>query len=85
MDKWKKRFPLVGDVFCRWGMFSEVNYIIILQGLKWFDSEKVMQEYKNIEHIPLIDWKDTSDRCLSMGHKNFIKELVRIHNLNKEN
>jgi len=85
LDTWKKRFPLVGDIICKWGMFSEVNYIIILQGLKWFDSKKIIEEYKHIEHIPLIDWKDTGDRCLSMGHKNFIKELVRIHNLNKEN
>ncbi len=85
LDTWKRRFPIAQDIVCKWGMFTELNYIVILQGLKWFDSEKVMKEYKHLGHIPLADWENTGDKCLHMGHKNFIQEIVRIHNLNKEN
>ena len=80
LDKWKKRFPLAQDIHCRWGMFSEINYIPILYGLKWFDREVVLEQYKNISHLPVIDWNDTIRKdVLYMGHKDL------IHNLNKEN
>ena len=80
LDKWKKRFPLAQDIHCRWGMFSEINYIPILYGLKWFDREVVLEQYKNISHLPVIDWNDTIRKdVLYMSHKKF------IHNLYKEN
>ena len=82
LDKWKTRFPLHGDIQCRWGMFSEVNYIPVLYGLKWFDREKVASEYKHIEHIPISVWEDTYPNVLHMSHKKFIEEVVRIYNLN---
>ena len=79
LDKWKKRFPLAQDIHCRWGMFSEINYIPILYGLKWFDQEVVFEQYKNISHLPVIDWNDTIRKdVLYMGHKQF------IYNLNKK-
>jgi len=82
LDKWKRRFPLFGDVFCRWGMFTEVNYIPILYGLKWFDTEKVANEYKQIEHIPITKWEDTYPNVMHMSHKKFIQEVVKTYNLN---
>ena len=82
LNKWKTRFPLTGDIQCRWGMFSEVNYIPVLYGLKWFDREKVASEYKHIEHIPISVWEDTYPNVMHMSHKKFIEEVVRIYNLN---
>ena len=82
LDKWKTRFPLHGDIQCRWGMFSEVNYIPVLYGLKWFDREKVASEYKHIEHIPISVWEDTYPNVMHMSHKKFIEEVVKIYNLN---
>ena len=80
LDRWKKRFPLAQDVHCRWGMFSEINYIPILYGLKWFNQELVSKLYEDISHLPVIDWKDSNRKdVLYMGHKDL------IHNLNKKN
>ena len=79
LNKWKIRFPQSDDVICKWGMFTAVNYIPILYGLKWFDYQKVWEEYKHIQHIKLFNWEDTNYKCNSMSHKDF------IHNLNKEN
>tara|TARA_Y100000766_G_scaffold266974_1_gene261745 strand:+ start:108 stop:1535 length:1428 start_codon:yes stop_codon:yes gene_type:complete len=79
LNKWKIRFPQSDDVICKWGMFTAVNYIPILYGLKWFDYQMVWKEYKHIQHIKLFNWEDTNYKCNSMSHKDF------IHNLNKEN
>ena len=35
------------DIICPWGLFSAVNYIPILHGLKWFNIEKIKNEYEN--------------------------------------
>ena len=84
LDKWKTRFPLYGDIICRWGMFNEVNYIPVLYGLKWFDAEKVANEYKQIDHtnLQITKWKDSYRDCMYMSHKKFIKEVVKTYNLN---
>ena len=82
LDKWNRRFPLSGDIKCAWGMFTEVNYIPVLYGLKWFDTEKVANEYKHLEHIPISKWEDTYPNVMHMSHKKFIEEVVRIYNLN---
>ena len=84
LDKWKTRFPLSGDIKCAWGMFTEVNYIPVLYGLKWFDTEKVANEYKHLEHIPISKWEDTYPNVMHMSHKKFIQEVVRIYNLNND-
>jgi len=82
LNKWKTRFPLSGDIQCRWGMFTEVNYIPVLYGLKWFDTGKVANEYKHLEHIPISKWEDTYPNVMHMSHKKFIQEVVRTYNLN---
>jgi len=82
LDTWKTRFPLFGDIYCRWGMFSEANYIQILYGLKWFNTQSVANEYTHISHLPIINWEDTYPNVLHMSHKKFIEEVVRIYNLN---
>ncbi len=82
LDKWKTRFPLCGDIKCDWGMFTSVNYIPVLYGLKWFDTEKVANEYKHLEHIPISKWEDTYPNVMHMSHKKFIQEVVRTYNLN---
>ena len=82
LDKWKTRFPLCGDIKCDWGMFTSVNYIPVLYGLKWFDTEKVANEYKHLEHIPISKWEDTYPNVMHMSHKKFIQEVVKTYNLN---
>ena len=79
LDKWERRFPQLSDITCQWAMFNTVNYIPILYGLKWFNTDKVLKEFRHIEHIRLFDWKDTRDKCLHMGHKKFINEVVRTN------
>ena len=82
LNKWKIRFPQDVDVKCKWGMFNEVNYIQILYGLKWFDTQTVAKEYTHISHLPIINWEDTYPNVMHMSHKKFIEEVVRIYNLN---
>ena len=79
LDKWERRFPQLSDIACQWAMFNSVNYIPILYGLKWFNTDKVLKEFQHIEHIRMFDWKDTRDKCLHMGHKKFINEVVRTN------
>ena len=79
LDKWERRFPQLSDIACQWAMFNSVNYIPILYGLKWFNTDKVLKEFRHIEHIRMFDWKDTRDKCLHMGHKKFINEVVRTN------
>ena len=84
LDTWKKRFPLSGDIDCKWGMFTEVNYIQILYGLKWFDTQSVAKEYMHLSHLPIVKWEDTYSNVVHMSHKKFIEEIVRIYNLNNQ-
>ena len=77
LDTWKRRFPQSDDVMCRWGMFTALNYIPILYGLKWFDKKRVAKEYKVTEKS--YSWEETRDRCLHIGHKNFITEVVKTN------
>ena len=82
LDIWKTRFPLSGDISCKWGMFNEVNYIQILYGLKWFDTQSVANEYMHLSHLSIVNWEDTYPNVVHMSHKKFIEEVVRIYNLN---
>ena len=85
LDIWEKRFPLAQDIVCKWGMFTELNYIPILYGLKWFDQKSVSEQYKNISDIPILNWEQSyKSDILYVGHKNIIKEIVRISNLNRK-
>ena len=66
-------------------MFTELNYIPILYGLKWFDQKSVSEQYKNISDIPILNWEQSyKSDILYVGHKNIIKEIVRISNLNRK-
>jgi len=77
LDKWKRRFPQSNDINGKWNMFSAVNYIPILYGLKWFDIETISEEFKYISHIKMFEWEETKYKCLYMGHKKFIEEVVK--------
>jgi len=82
LQKWKNRLPLASDIECPWGMFNAANYIQILYGLGWFDVEKIRQEYQF--HAPSIEQNillsltpEMLTPSFSIGHKTFIKELVK--------
>ncbi len=77
LDKWKRRFPQSNDINGKWNMFSAVNYIPILYGLKWFDIETISEEFKYISHIKMFEWEETKYKCLYMGHKKFIEEVIK--------
>ena len=84
LEKWKNRLPMETDINCPWGMFSAVNYIPILHGLRWFDINKISQEYKN-QSEPLKNAIDLillqiQNPSFSIGHKKFIKEILNTHN-----
>ena len=85
LEIWKNRFPQSDDCDCKFGLFSAVNYIPILYGLNWFDTDMVAKEYDYISHLVVDDWKNTKLSTLYLGHKKFIDESVKIKNLNKEN
>ena len=84
LSKWEKRFPLNGDVLCRWGLFTEANYIPILYGLKWFNREVIEQEYTHISHLPIVKWEETYPNTIHLSHKQLIKESVKTYNLNND-
>mgnify|MGYP001289854813 CR=1 FL=1 len=84
LSKWENRFPFAGDIQCKWNLFVSATYIPILYGLNWFDCDRVSEQYKYLSHIPIPKWEDTYHYTLHMGHKNLIKEVVKIHNLNTQ-
>ena len=45
LDKWKHRMPLETDIQKRWGLFDVKNYIPVLYGLKWFNSDVIRKEF----------------------------------------
>ena len=85
LEIWKNRFPQSDDCDSKFGLFTAVNYIPILYGLNWFDTDEVAKEYQYISHLNINDWDKTKADTLYMGHKQFINESVKIYNLNKEN
>ena len=84
LEIWKNRFPQSDDCDSKFGLFTAVNYIPILYGLNWFDTDKVAKEYQYISHLNVNDWDKTKADTLYMGHKQFINESVKIYNLNRK-
>jgi len=84
LDLWKNRFPQSNDVRCKFGLFTAVNYIPILYGLKWFDTDKIAKEYEYLKHIPVTQWDDTMVDTIRLGHKQFIDQSVKTYNLNRK-
>lgn len=80
LEKWKNRLPMTSDINCDWGMFSSINYLPILHGLRWFDIDKIENEYS--QYSPTIQ-KDVEESLnnislpsFSVSHKKFIKEIL---------
>lgn len=81
LDKWKNRLPFFGDVKSSWGMFADINYIPILYGLDWFDTEKIKREYFECSNSELIqdivlESVKLPCSCDTTGHKNMIKMII---------
>jgi Tryptophan halogenase len=78
LKMWKNRLPQPRDVGCPWGMFSAVNYIQILYGLRWFDTEKIKQEYEILGKDDNIDsmLNDEENHTFWISHKKAIKMLI---------
>ena len=77
LEKWKRRFPQVDDILCRFGMFYAVNYIPILHGLKWFDIDVMGNEANHLMPIEIFDYSSVYNSSLTMGHKDFIKGITK--------
>lgn len=77
LDLWKNRLPRDVDITCSWGMFSAVNYIPVLYGLDWFDTDVIANEYaaQEFSHDP-GQLQEQSWDTLWVGHKQFLKMLV---------
>ena len=82
LDKWKRRFPQTGDKVCRFGMFSAANYIPILYGLKWFDRDVMENEANHFLPIDIFRHDSINNLSPTMGHKDFIKGVVKSSLLN---
>jgi hypothetical protein len=78
---WEKRLPLSIDVNCPWGMFNAINYIPVLYGLDWFDTEKIKYEYENYGYDETIDihLQKFHNGTFWIGHKEMIKMLKRSY------
>ena len=72
--------PLSTDIFQPWGMFSSVNYIPVLHGLGWFDTDKIKEQYETyhrsvIESYILSDLEYES-QAFTVSHKKLVKEII---------
>ena len=80
LEKWKNRLPIDVDVKCSWGLFKSQNYIPILYGLGWFDTEKIKKEYDfhapSIEHDIINELESIHEPPFLISHKKFIKEII---------
>lgn len=86
LKMWKNRLPQQTDINCSWGMFSAINYIYILHGLGWFDTEKIKQEYENYQinnnlHDNTIDFLNKNS-SFHVSHKEMIK-IIKNGNYDK--
>lgn len=77
LEKWKRRFPQADDILCRFGMFYAINYIPILHGLKWFDIDVMGNEANHLMPIEIFDYSTVQNPSLTMGHKDFIKGIIK--------
>jgi len=77
LKMWKNRLPMPTDIICPWGMFSAVNYIPILYGLKWFDIKKIKYEYENMGRDDSIDsvLNHQDNETFWVSHKKMIEML----------
>ena len=77
LKMWKNRLPQPQDIQCSWSMFTAVNYIPILYGLGWFDTEKIKQEYENVRKDDTIEFtlNNLDKNSFWVGHKKLIKIL----------
>jgi len=83
LEKWKHRLPLTYEAQCAWPIFRAVNYIQILYGLDWFDTEKIKQEYSNYSHREseiISKLENISNSTFVGGHKELIKKIVAKNN-----
>jgi tryptophan halogenase len=83
LQKWRNRLPIIPDISCSWGMFGAANYIPILYGLNWFDTEKIKSEYFDfyafsIEQKVLSDLNKQRSPMFPMSHKQFIKQIISV-------
>jgi tryptophan halogenase len=78
---WENRLPKPTDIICPWGMFSSVNYIPILYGLKRFNVEKIKYEYENNGKDSFIDFilDDEDEKNFWIKHKKIIEVLMKGH------
>tara|TARA_R110000868_G_scaffold258129_1_gene515363 strand:+ start:1257 stop:2717 length:1461 start_codon:yes stop_codon:yes gene_type:complete len=85
LEIWKNRLPLDIDIFCPWGMFSAVNYIPILYGLKWFDIDKIRDEFLTYNYYDRSKEQiqtsiNEENELFCVGHKNLINILKDNNN-----
>ena len=83
LEIWKNRLPQKEDVRTSWGLFGALNYIQILQGLEWFNKDKIRKEYefynKKQEVKKFIDniTEEDNSRTLTK-HKDIVNILKSL-------
>tara|TARA_Y100000287_G_scaffold172970_1_gene160628 strand:+ start:373 stop:1887 length:1515 start_codon:yes stop_codon:yes gene_type:complete len=75
---WENRLPMETDIICPWGLFSAVNYIPILHGLKWINIEKIKNEYENsgVDNSLNTMLNNVDSESFWISHKKMIKILM---------
>ena len=77
---WKNRLPQLEDVRTSWGLFGSLNYIQILHGLEWFNTDIIKKEYefynKKQEVKEFLDnIKEVDSNRISTKHNDVITIL----------
>ena len=81
LDRWRYRLPNESDCRTPWGMFSGINYIPVLYGLNWFDTNAIRNELNTMGFAyaaqqQIDQSRKELDSYIYVGHKeaiNFIR------------
>jgi tryptophan halogenase len=84
---WENRLPISEDFneYPQYKLFSNFNYILIMNGLHKFNLEKIKLEYENSSNylkkctdLVIYELDQIEKINLTIGHKNFIKKIKKL-------
>ena len=82
LKMWKNRLPITTDIKQSWGLFHTANYIPVLYGLGWFDTDKITKQYQEyykgvLEYDIINELENNIPPPFSISHKKIIKEIIK--------
>ena len=79
LEIWKNRLPQLEDVRTSWGLFGSLNYIQILHGLEWFNTDIIKKEYEFYNRKQEV--KEFIDNIIEVDHNRVLtkhKDIINI-------